>query len=423
MATARRVRVYLGEDDRHGGRPAHLALLELLRDEGASGATAFRALEGFGPSGDLHVPHLVDVVSHLPLVVEWIDAPDRVERLLPRVREIARHALVTVDETEIVFPEAAPLRPIPPGLSAADAMTRDVATVEPGTRLGEVVRRMAAEGRRALPVVVAGVPVGIVTHGDLVARGGIELRLDLLGSLPPDERASLLESLDRSERTAADVMTPDPATIASTGSLREATALMVRLRLKRLPVVDRSGRLAGMLSRVDVLRLASGAAPAADEGAVPAGLDASGPVSAVMRRDVPAVLSDAPLAEVFQAVIATRLQRALVVDEQRRVLGVVSDLELLDRLTPALRGGVFSRLVRRLPFGKAEREAVERHADARTAADLMEEVPRARADMPVRDAIALVLRGSHKLLAVVDADGRLQGVLDRADLLRGLLAR
>jgi CBS domain-containing protein len=50
-------------------------------------------------------------------------------------------------------------------------------------------------------------------------------------------------------------------------------------------------------------------------------------------------------------------------------------------------------------------------------------VPRARADMPVKDAIALVLRGSHKLLAVVDGDGRLQGVLDRADLLRGLLAR
>jgi CBS domain-containing protein len=140
-----------------------------------------------------------------------------------------------------------------------------------------------------------------------------------------------------------------------------------------------------------------------------------------MRPDVPTVRADSSMAEVFEAVISTRLNRALVLDADRRVLGVVSDGELLERLSPPLRRGVFSAVVHRMPFGRSDRDAAERHATAQRAADLMAEVPRARADMPVRDAIALVLAGAHKLLAVVDADGRLLGVLDRADLLRGLL--
>ena len=75
----------------------------------------------------------------------------------------------------------------------------------------------------------------------------------------------------------------------------------------------------------------------------------------------------------------------------------------------------------RLPFAHAEREAAERHAVARSAEELMAPVPQACADVPLRDAIGLVLPGAHKLLAVVDGQGRLVGALDRADILRGLL--
>jgi len=421
IGKAKRVRIYLSEDDRAGHRPAHAAIMDLLRAEGAAGATCFRAFEGFGSGGALHVAHLVDVPAHLPLVVEWIDAPEKVEALLPRVRALLGHALVTVDDTEIAVFDPPPMRGIPAALTVADAMTRDVVAVEPGTRLRELVDRMLGGGHRAVPVVAEGAPVGIVTHGDLLARGGVELRVDLLGALEPADRHALLSSLDRSERTAGEMMTPQPVTIPAAAALRDAAELMTRRRLKRLPVVDREGRLAGVLSRVDVLRRAAGAPGRAPEAPAPMGLAAATAVGAVMRRDAPTVLPDTPLPVVFQAVISTRLLRALVVDPDRRVLGVVTDGALLDRLAPPLRRGVFSAVVQRLPFGHADRDAAERHATARTATDLMDEVPRARADMPLRDAIALVLGGAHKLLAVVDADGRLSGVLDRADLLRGLL--
>jgi CBS domain-containing protein len=423
LGTARRVRIYVTEDDRAGGRPVHLAILDLLRREGAAGATAFRAFEGFGPSGTLHVPHLVDLPSSLPVVVEWVDAPAKVERVLPLVRALVRHGLVTVEEVEVAFFEPPPVKGIPRRATVAEAMTRDVATVEPGTPLRDVVERMLAGGHRALPVVAAGAPVGIVTQGDLLARGGAELRTDLVGRLAPDERNAFLDALERSGRCASDVMTAPAATIGAGAPLRDAAALMARERLKRLPVVDDAGRLVGVVSRFDVLRGAAGVGEAPAERAAPADLDASAPVARAMRRDAPTVAPDAPVPEVFQAVMATRLHRALVVDDERRVLGVISDAELIDRVAPTLRPGLLSRIARRLPFGSDDRAAAERHAGARTAAELMVEVPRARSDMPLRDAIALVLSGAHKLLAVVDGGDRLVGVLDRADLLRGLLSR
>ena len=57
---ARRVRVYVREDQHRHGRPLYRAVVELLRSEGARGATVFRGLEGFGASGRLHTSSLVD---------------------------------------------------------------------------------------------------------------------------------------------------------------------------------------------------------------------------------------------------------------------------------------------------------------------------------------------------------------------------
>ena len=126
----------------------------------------------------------------------------------------------------------------------------------------------------------------------------------------------------------------------------------------------------------------------------------------------------------FQAVVATRLNRALVVDADHRVVGLVTDAELLERITPSLRPSALRALMSRLPFAHADPDeaATERHARARTAADLMiREVAIARDDALVSDAISLMLKGNHKLLAVTDATGRLVGMVDRADLLHGLI--
>jgi PII-like signaling protein len=104
---AKRVRIYLEENDRVGHRPAHQAVVELLRGGEAAGASVFRGLEGFGSSGVVHTVNLGDLVEKLPLVIEWIDAPERVERLLGEVERLVPRALVTIDDTEVAWRDPA----------------------------------------------------------------------------------------------------------------------------------------------------------------------------------------------------------------------------------------------------------------------------------------------------------------------------
>jgi CBS domain-containing protein len=421
---AKRVRIYVNEGDKAGARPLHFAVLELLRRENAQGATVLRGVEGFGADGVIHVSHLVDVAPSLPIVVEWIDRPEQVERLLPRIRELVRHGLMTIDDTEVVLYEASPVRDLAPGKAVRDVMSRDVATVQRSTPIRDVVELMLGKVYRAVPVVEGGRPVGIVTNGDLVHRGGLGVRLDLLQGLGEPEQHEILERLSKQNRTAGEVMSSDPVTVSESASLPEAAEAMARRRLKRLPVVSASGALAGVVSRLDLLRTVAGGFGGGEPVAAEMGLAVDSPLSRAMRRDVPTLHPESPLAEVFQAVISTRLNRAVVVDQDRRPVGVVTDAELLERVTPALRPGAIRSLMQRLPFrhGKGE-ETLAAHTRGRTAADVMSRrIAIAREDVLLSDAIATMLRNDQKVLAVTDAEGRLAGMVDRADLLHALVA-
>ncbi len=420
LGRAKRVRVYVNEDDKVRGKPLHLAILELLRRENARGATVIRGVEGFGAAGRIHVSHLVDVAARLPVVVEWVDTPEQVERIAPLVRELVRHGFITVEDTEVLLQEPHPVRDVAATATVGDVMSRDVVTVTPSTEVREVVELTLGKTYRAVPVVEGGSPVGIITSSDLVQRGGLGVRLDLLESLRRPEVNELFEHLARKGQTAADVMTPNPVTIAVTTPLPQAAETMARRRLKRLPVVDDAGALAGVVSRLDLLRTAAGGSGRGEPSPVEMGLSGNQPLSRVMRREVPTVHPETPLPEVFQAVVSTRLNRALVVDQDRRVVGIVTDAELLERVTPALRPGAIRSLVQRLPFSHPDAAAA--HARGRKAADLMTHAfATVREDVLLSDAIATMLRGGHKVLAVTDAAGRLAGIVDRADLLHGLL--
>ena len=127
----------------------------------------------------------------------------------------------------------------------------------------------------------------------------------------------------------------------------------------------------------------------------------------------------------MQAVFSTQLNRAVVVDADRRVLGLVTDAELLERVTPSLKPSALQSLMNRLPIlprRQGERE-IEQHALAHTASELMvSEIPTAEEGTPLRQALRSMLEGKEKLIAVVDRQRKLVGVVDREDILRGLAA-
>jgi CBS domain-containing protein len=107
-------------------------------------------------------------------------------------------------------------------------------------------------------------------------------------------------------------------------------------------------------------------------------------------------------------VASTRLNRAVVVDADNKVLGVITDADVLASVEPSARPGIVGALMRAggAPGGKA------------TASDLMHrDAPVVAASASLAEAAQLMVVHHRKILPVVDDAGRLLGVLDRADLL------
>lgn len=421
VGLGKRIRIYLGESDQWGSRPLSVALLERLRAEGCAGATVVRGVAGFGAHSRIHTASIVRLSEDLPILVEWVDTPERVARVLPGILAMVGEGMVTSEDVEVLFYQHRVVGDIPARLQVREVMTRNAASIRPETPLREAVALLLGKDYRALPVVDARERVvGIVSNGDLVDRGGLRLRIELLGALGTDQLAATLAAIEQG-KTVADVMTTPAVTIGPDATLAEAAHLMVTRALKRLPVVGADGELLGVLSRADLLRTRSDAYPRPIPETAPRPARTIGDV---MRTDVPVVGRNASVGEVLDAVVSTRLNRALVVDEQQRVVGVVTDAILLRRLSPADHPGVARLLMSRLPFvhlDPAERLRLE-HAVGKTAAQLMDpNLPTVRAATPLGEAIESMLRDRRKILPVVDDTGRLLGAVDRADLLRTLV--
>ncbi len=424
--TARRVRIYIDEGDTWQGRPLYIAIIERLRREGAAGATVLRGMAGFGAHSQIHTAGLEVLSANLPLVIEWVDHPERVARLLPEISHMVVEGLITVETVEVVKYAHRALRPIPPDLRVREVMTPEPVTVRPDTSLRELVELLINRDYRAVPVVdEEGRLLGIITNTDLIERGGLRMRVELLGALDPAALAHELDALAASGATAAAVMTRQVVTVSPDERVAAAAHLMVSHRLKRLPVVDAASRVVGMLSRADILRTIGEGYPPWEEAAVPAVARGAGrlTVADVMTRQVPVVRADALLPEVLDAVISTRLNRAVVVDSERRPAGIITDAELLRRVDPQHHAGLVHVLMSKLPFVhlSPEQQALLRQETGTRAADLMiTPVEAVREDTPVAEAARRMITERRKLLPVVDAQGRLVGMVDRADLLRAV---
>jgi hypothetical protein len=96
------VSVYINEGDEWKHRPLHLEILTMLYKEGMAGGTVVRGIAGFTGAEGVHSTSLVDAGGKLPLVVHFIDTVQNIQRVLPLLREMTRHRLITVQPVEII---------------------------------------------------------------------------------------------------------------------------------------------------------------------------------------------------------------------------------------------------------------------------------------------------------------------------------
>jgi PII-like signaling protein len=97
---ARRVRVFMGEDERYRGRPLFEAIVLEAKERGLAGATVFRGFMGYAPHADVATAGILRLAENLPLVIDIVDTEERVEAFLPFLRRVVKTGLVVSSEVE-----------------------------------------------------------------------------------------------------------------------------------------------------------------------------------------------------------------------------------------------------------------------------------------------------------------------------------
>ncbi len=137
-------------------------------------------------------------------------------------------------------------------------------------------------------------------------------------------------------RTVGDVMTRKIVTVGEQDALENLEEAMLRLRFRHLPVVDRRGKLVGLLSHSDLLHASSSwlSEEEAEQNAVIKQL----PVGRIMQHEVLTVQPDDPLVEAGKLMWASKIGCLPVVDAEGTLLGIITEADYI-RMAVHLLGG------------------------------------------------------------------------------------
>ncbi len=97
------LRAFLGEDDRLGRRPLYEAIVMKAREAQLAGATVLRGPVGFGHSSRVHTTKILALSEDLPIIVEIVDAEDKIRAFLPILDTMMSGGLVTLEKVQVLI--------------------------------------------------------------------------------------------------------------------------------------------------------------------------------------------------------------------------------------------------------------------------------------------------------------------------------
>jgi PII-like signaling protein len=96
------LRIFIGESDKHRGRPLYEVVVEEARRRGLAGATVLRGTIGFGASSRIHTAKILRLSEELPMVIEIVDKPERIAEFLPVLDDMVTEGLVTLERVRVI---------------------------------------------------------------------------------------------------------------------------------------------------------------------------------------------------------------------------------------------------------------------------------------------------------------------------------
>jgi CBS domain-containing protein len=306
-----------------------------------------------------------------------------------------------------------------------DVMTSRVVCVRHDASFKEMATALRENRVSAFPVLNGdGEVIGVVSEADLLTKQALDGGYDGM----PGMITGLLRRREQGKArgmTAGDLMTGPAVTVVPEAAVQDAARLMSKRKVKRLPVVDGAGRLAGIISRADVLSAFDDTDTAIRRWPKPASRPADArtdeertmtmktSVQDAMTTQVVAVKLGASFREMAARLRQSRVSAFPVIDDDGKVIGVVSEADML--ASKVLSTGMPHR-------GEQDRGEQDRGdqdtVEELTAGDLMTHpaITVSPGDS-VEVAARLMYTLQVKRLPVIDRSGRLAGIISRTDVL------
>lgn len=101
------LRIFIGENDRAGHQPLYEAIVMKAREMHLAGATVLRGPMGFGKSSRLHTAKILRLSMDLPIVIEIVDAEEKIQQFLPTLDGMLTGGMVTTEKVTVIDYRAA----------------------------------------------------------------------------------------------------------------------------------------------------------------------------------------------------------------------------------------------------------------------------------------------------------------------------
>jgi PII-like signaling protein len=197
----KKVGIYVSENHQYHGSSAYAAILDFLFFHGVAGATVTRGIAGFGSDHHLHSNRLVDLAVNFPVKVEFIESPEKVEELLPKLQTMVGTGLIEMQDTTIVKPaektQKHPAPDVPALKSEGKAKIMRIYIGENDKWNGKPLYEAIVSGLRSNDIAGVTVYRGILGYG-----ANRRIRKDAALSLSHD-RPILLSVVDTEEKLKA----------------------------------------------------------------------------------------------------------------------------------------------------------------------------------------------------------------------------
>jgi uncharacterized protein len=96
------LRVFVGESDIWEGQPLYRAVVHKAKELGLAGATVLRGAMGFGANSRVHTSKIMELSTDLPILIEIVDAADKVQSLLPFLDDVVKEGMITVEAVKVL---------------------------------------------------------------------------------------------------------------------------------------------------------------------------------------------------------------------------------------------------------------------------------------------------------------------------------